>query len=287
MTVPSIIWILIFCYYPMYGVLIAFKRFSYKEGIWGSPWVGLENFQFLFNYNGVGRVFFNTVFLNILFLASTTLLSILLALVFVEIKHKVYNKVVQTIAIFPHFVSWTVVAMFLSGIIGSSGMVTRWITDATGTAPDFYTNPAWWPLILVLLRIWQGAGYGTIVYVAAITGFDQEMYEAASIDGASQWQKIRYLTIPSLVPTMMIMVLLAIGNIFRGDFGLFYQTVQSSALLQPYTDVIDTYVFRLLIDSSDYGVSSAAGFYQSVLCFVTIMICNGIVKKIQPDYALY
>ena len=156
MTVPSIIWILIFCYYPMYGVLIAFKRFSYKEGIWGSPWVGLENFQFLFNYNGVGRVFFNTVFLNILFLASTTLLSILLALVFVEIKHKVYNKVVQTIAIFPHFVSWTVVAMFLSGIIGSSGMVTRWITDATGNAPDFYTNPAWWQLILVLLRIWQG-----------------------------------------------------------------------------------------------------------------------------------
>lgn len=115
----------------------------------------------------------------------------------------------------------------------------------------------------------------------------EKQHATASIDGASQWQKIRYLTIPSLVPTMMIMVLLAIGNIFRGDFGLFYQTVKSSALLQPYTDVIDTYVFRLLIDSSDYGVSSAAGLYQSILCFVTIMICNGIVKKLQPDYALY
>ena len=190
MMVPTIIWVLIFCYYPMYGVLIAFKRFSYKEGIWGSPWVGLSNFQFLFNYNGIGRVFFNTIFLNILFLVSTTILSIILALVFVEIKNKVYNKIVQTIAIFPHFVSWTVVAMFLSGIIGSSGMATRWIVDMTGNDPQFYTNATWWPLILVLLRIWQGAGYGTIVYVAAITGFDQEMYEAAKVRRSHRFQQI-------------------------------------------------------------------------------------------------
>lgn len=143
MTLPAIIWVLIFCYYPMYGVLIAFKKFSYKDGIWGSPWAGFSNFEFLFSYNGVGRIFFNTIFLNILFLVSTTILSILLALVFVEIKNKTYNKIVQTIAIFPHFVSWTVVAMFLSGIIGSSGVLTHWIVNLGGTDPAFYSSPGW------------------------------------------------------------------------------------------------------------------------------------------------
>ena len=287
MTVPSIIWILIFCYYPMYGVLIAFKRFSYKEGIWGSPWVGLENFQFLFNYNGVGRVFFNTVFLNILFLASTTLLSILLALVFVEIKHKVYNKVVQTIAIFPHFVSWTVVAMFLSGIIGSSGMVTRWITDATGTAPDFYTNPAWWPLILVLLRIWQGAGYGTIVYVAAITGFDQEMYEAARVDGATRLQQITKITLPLLKVTAIMLTIMGIGKIFAGDFGMIYALVGDNAQLYPTTDVIDTFVYRALRQLNNLGMSTATSLFQSVVGLILVFTTNQITKRIEPDAAIF
>ena len=271
----------------MYGVLIAFKRFSYKEGIWGSPWVGLENFQFLFNYNGVGRVFFNTVFLNILFLASTTLLSILLALVFVEIKHKVYNKVVQTIAIFPHFVSWTVVAMFLSGIIGSSGMVTRWITDATGTAPDFYTNPAWWPLILVLLRIWQGAGYGTIVYVAAITGFDQEMYEAARVDGATRLQQITKITLPLLKVTAIMLTIMGIGKIFAGDFGMIYALVGDNAQLYPTTDVIDTFVYRALRQLNNLGMSTATSLFQSVVGLILVFTTNQITKRIEPDAAIF
>jgi putative aldouronate transport system permease protein len=156
-----------------------------------------------------------------------------------------------------------------------------------GTAFDLYNTPAAWPIVIIFLRIWKQTGYGSVVYLAAITGLDQEMFEAASIDGASAWQKIKYLTIPSLMPTMMILVLLGIGNIFRGDFGLFYQTVRSSALLQPTTDVIDTYVFRLLIDNGDIGVSAAASLYQSVLCFITIMISNALVKKANPDYALY
>lgn len=181
MTVPTIIWVIIFCYVPMYGVLIAFKKFSYKEGIWGSPWVGLKNFEFLFHYKGVGQIFFNTIFLNLLFIATGTICSIGLALVFVEIKNKIYNKVVQTIAIFPHFVSWTVVAMFLSGIIGGSGTLTQWILSHGGEDPQFYSAAGWWPLILVLLKIWQGAGYGTIVYVAAETDSDS----AANADTAA------------------------------------------------------------------------------------------------------
>ena len=150
---------------------------------------------------------------------------------------------------------------------------------------DLYNTPNAWPIVLIFLKLWKQTGYGSVVYLAAITGLDQEMFEAASIDGASAWQKIRYITIPSLVPTMVIMVLLAIGNIFRGDFGMFYQTVKSSALLQPVTGVIDTYVFGLLINNGDIGVSAAAGLYQSVLCFITITICNKLVKKADGVWA--
>lgn len=234
MTLPAVVWVFVFCYIPMYGVLIAFKDFNFKQGIWGSKWVGLKNFEFLFNYKGVGRIFFNTIFLNILFIATGTLFAVGLALVFVEIKNKVYNKVVQTIAIFPHFVSWTVAAMFLSGIIGGSGTLTQWIIERGGENPNFYGNAAWWPLILVLLKIWQGAGYGTIVYVAAITGFDQGMYEAARIDGASRIQMITRITLPLLKPTIIMLTIMSIGKIFAGDFGMIYALVgDNSSYTQP------------------------------------------------------
>lgn len=287
MTLPTIVWVLIFCYYPMYGVLIAFKKFSYKEGIWGSPWVGLDNFKFLFNYNGVGRIFFNTIFLNVLFLLTSTLLSIILALVFVEIKNKVYNKIVQTIAIFPHFVSWTVVAMFMSGIVGSSGIVTRWIVEAGGEDPLFYTNAAWWPLILVLLRIWQGAGYGTIVYVAAITGFDQEMYEAAKVDGATRMQQITRITLPLLKTTAIMLTIMGIGKIFNGDFGMIYALVGDNAALYPTTDVIDTFVYRALRQLNNLGMSTATSLFQSLVGLVLVFLTNTVTKKIEPDAAIF
>ena len=188
----------------------------------------------------------------------------------------------------PYFISWVVAGAIMYNIFNyEKGVFNHVVTMLGGTAFDLYNTPAAWPVVIIFLRIWKQTGYGSVVYLAAITGLDQEMFEAASIDGASAWQKIRYLTIPSLMPTMMILVLLGIGNIFRGDFGLFYQTVRSSALLQPTTDVIDTYVFRLLIDNGDIGVSAAASLYQSVLCFVTIMISNALVKRANPDYALY
>lgn len=287
MTLPAIIWIVVFSYSPMYGVLIAFKKFSYKEGIWGSPWVGFDNFKFLFNYNGVGKIFFNTIFLNVLFLASTTILSIILALVFVEIKNKVYNKVVQTIAIFPHFVSWTVVAMFLSGIIGSSGIMSKWITEMTGKDPMFYTNAAWWPLILTLLRIWQGVGYGTIVYVAAITGFDQEMYEAAKVDGATRMQQITRITLPLLKVTAIMLTIMGIGKIFAGDFGMIYAIVGDNSQLYPTTDVIDTFVYRALRQLNNLGMSTATSVFQSVVGLILVFTTNRITKKIEPDAAIF
>lgn len=287
MMLPTIIWVLVFCYYPMYGVLIAFKDFSYKLGIWGSPWVGWKNFQFLFNYRGIGRIFFNTIFLNILFILSSTILSIILALVFVEIKNKVYNKVVQTIAIFPHFVSWTVVAMFLSGIIGSRGILTQWIMAGGGEDPALYSSPGWWPLILVLLRIWQGAGYGTIVYVAAITGFDQEMYEAARVDGATRLQQITKITMPLLKTTAIMLTIMSIGKIFNGDFGMIYALVGDNPALYPTTDVIDTFVYRALRQLNNLGMSTATSLFQSVVGLVLVFLTNYATKKVEPDAAIF
>jgi len=287
MTVPTIIWVLVFCYYPMYGVLIAFKDFSYKKGIWGSPWAGLKNFQFLFNYKGVGRIFFNTIFLNVLFIATSTILSIILALVFVEIKNRVYNKIVQTIAIFPHFVSWTVVAMFMSGIIGGSGILTRYIVENGGTDPMFYSSPGWWPLILVLLKLWQGAGYGTIVYVAAITGFDQEMYEAARVDGATRLQQITRITMPLLKTTAIMLTIMSVGKIFNGDFGMIYALVGDNAALYPTTDVIDTFVYRALRQLNNLGMSTATSLFQSIVGLVLVFATNFATKKVEPDAAIF
>jgi putative aldouronate transport system permease protein len=188
----------------------------------------------------------------------------------------------------PYFISWVVAGAIMYNLFNYEKGVVNYILNFLGLQSfDLYNTPTAWPPVIIFLKLWKGTGYGSVVYLAAITGLDQEMYEAASIDGANVWQKIRYITIPLLRPTMMILVLMGIGNIFRGDFGLFYQTVKSSALLQPYTDVIDTYVFNLLINNGDIGVSAAAGLYQSVLCFITITICNKLVKKVDPDYALY
>jgi putative aldouronate transport system permease protein len=287
MTLPAIIWVFIFCYIPMYGILIAFKDFNFKKGIWGSQWVGLKNFQFLFNYKGVGQIFFNTIFLNILFIITGTIFSVGLALVFVEIKNKVYNKVVQTIAIFPHFVSWTVAAMFLSGIIGGSGTLTQWIVDRGAADPNFYGNASWWPLILVMLKIWQGAGYGTIVYVAAITGFDQGMYEAARIDGATRLQMITRITLPLLKPTIIMLTIMSVGKIFSGDFGMIYALVGDNSQLYATTDVIDTFVYRALRQLNNMGMSTATSLFQSIVGLVLVFTTNAIAKRVEPDSAIF
>lgn len=287
MALPATVWVFIFCYIPMYGILIAFKDLNFKKGIWGSEWVGLKNFQFLFNYKGVGQIFFNTIFLNILFIITGTIFSVGLALVFVEIKNKIYNKVVQTIAIFPHFVSWTVAAMFLSGIIGGSGTLTQWIIERGGEDPNFYGSPSWWPLILCLLKIWQGAGYGTIVYVAAITGFDQGMYEAARIDGATRLQMITRITLPMLKPTIIMLTIMSIGKIFAGDFGMIYALVGDNSQLYPTTDVIDTFVYRALRQLNNMGMSTATSLFQSVVGLVLVFATNAFAKKVEPESAIF
>jgi putative aldouronate transport system permease protein len=287
MMLPGIARLILFHYVPLYGILIAFKKYSFKDGIWGSPWVGLENFRFLFNYYGTARIFRNTIVLNILFIASSTVCSVFLALVFVEIKNRMFKKIVQTIAVFPHFVTWTVVAMFLGGIIGANGIISNFIIGLTGKDPDFYNTATWWPLIFVLLRVWQGAGYGTIVYVAAITGFDQEMYEAAWIDGANRWQQVTRITLPMFKTTILMLTILAIGGIFRGDFGMIYALLGDNPELFATTDVIDTFVYRALRQLNNLGMSTATGLFQAVVGFILVRFTNWITKRLEPEAALF
>lgn len=288
MLAPAVLYVLVFSYIPMTGIVLAFKKYQYAGGIYFSPWCGLDNFKALLVAGKLGQVTRNTLLYNIAFIVLGVVFEMGSAILLNEIGGKWFKKIAQSFMFLPYFISWVVVSAVMFNVFNYEKGVVNNILNMTGAeAFDLYNSPGAWPIVLIFLKIWKQTGYGSVVYLAAITGLDQEMFEAASIDGASAWQKIRYITIPSLVPTMVIMVLLAIGNIFRGDFGMFYQTVKSSALLQPVTDVIDTYVFRLLINNSDIGVSAAAGLYQSVLCFITITICNKLVKKVDPDYALY
>ncbi len=288
MLAPAVIYVLVFSYAPMTGIVLAFKKYQYAGGIYGSPWNGLDNFKALLISGKLGQVTRNTVLYNAAFIVLGVICEMGSAILINELGNKFFKKGAQTLMFLPYFISWVVAGAIMYNIFNYEKGVFNHILSFFGAASfDLYNTPEAWPFVLIFLKVWKGTGYGSVVYLAAITGMDQEMFEAASIDGANAWQKIRYLTIPSLIPTMMVLVLLAIGNIFRGDFGLFYQTVKSSALLQPMTDVIDTYVFRLLIDTGDIGVSAAAGLYQSVLCFITITVCNKLVKKVNPDYALY
>ena len=288
MLLPAVLYVVIFSYIPMTGVVLAFKKYNYNGGIYFSPWNGLNNFKALMISGKLGMVTRNTILYNIIFISLGVVLEMGSAILLNELRCKIFKKTAQSFMFLPYFISLVVAGAIVYNIFSFERGVANNILTSLGAKPfDLYNSPGAWPFLLTFLKMWKQTGYGSVVYLAAITSMDQEMFEAASLDGANAWQKIRYLTIPSLIPTMMTLVLLAIGNIFRGDFGLFYQTVKSSALLESVTDVIDTYVFRLLISSGDVGVSAAAGLFQSVLCFVTIMCANGLVKKTNPDYALY
>lgn len=288
MLLPAVLYVITFCYVPMSGLVLAFEKYQYRGGIYRSPWVGLQNFQAILIDGKLPGVTRNTILYNIAFIAFGVVFEMGSAILINELKNRYFKKVAQSFMFLPYFISWVVAGAIMYNIFNYERGIWNSIALALGGSRfDVYNTPNAWPFILLFLKLWKQTGYGSVVYLAAITGMDQEMFEAADIDGANAWQKIRYITIPSLIPTMMVLVLMAIGNIFRGDFGLFYQTVKSSALLQPTTDIIDTYVFRLLINNANIGVSAAVGMYQSVLCFITIMFCNKLVRIVNPDYALY
>ena len=256
MTVPGILFFLVFSYIPMGGLVMAFQNFNLVKGIFGSEFGGLNNFKFLFadgTRQTVLKVIGNTLYLNILFIFFSTLASVALAIIFNEVRNKHVKKVTQTLSILPYFVSWAVIALFLEGFLKADGGMLSTFLAQHGMNISFYSDPGPWRLILVIMRIWQGAGYGAIVYIATITGMDPGIYEAAEIDGASRWQQIIHLTLPMLKPTIVLMTLFSVGRIFYGDFGMIYGLVQDNSMLFSTTDVIDTYVYRMLRQLNNYG----------------------------------
>ncbi|NWL88633.1 sugar ABC transporter permease [Paenibacillus sp. 79R4] len=288
MLLPAVFFFLLFAYIPMAGIVLAFKQFNYSGGIFGSPWNGLSNFRFFFDSGDAWRVTRNTALYNVAFIVVNNSLQIFAAILLFEVAGKWFRKITQTIMFLPYFISWVVVGAIAYNLFNYDvGMVNVLLNKIGFESVDIYNTAAYWPIILVFVAAWKTLGYGTIMYLAAITGIDTEMYEAAEIDGANIFQRIRKITIPSLMPTIIILVLLAIGNIFRGDFGMFYNMVGNNGLLFSSTDVIDTFVFRMLITSNEIGMSAAAGFYQSVLGFVTILLANYAVRKYDKDRALF
>jgi putative aldouronate transport system permease protein len=288
MLAPAVIYTLIFSYYPMAGIVMAFKKYNYADGIWGSPWNGLENFKFFFKSGKAWLVTRNTVLYNALFIVVNMVTQIAAAILLTEIHNKYFRKITQSVMFLPYFISWVIVGVMAFNIFSSDyGFINRIITYFGGKKVSFYTTPQVWPFILLFFNVWKGIGYGSVMYLAAIMGIDTSIYEAAKIDGANVFQRIFKVTIPMILPTTIILFLLAIGGIFKGNFDMFYNLVGSNGLLYNYTDVIDTLTFRALISSNDFGMSSAIGFYQSVLCFVTVLIANKLIGLYEKDYALF
>jgi putative aldouronate transport system permease protein len=288
MLAPATLLVFVFSYIPMGGIVLAFKHFRYQAGIFGSPWVGFENFRFFFISGQAFLVTRNTLLYNLGFIVINTCLEIAFAVILSEMQGKRLKRVVQSFMFLPFFISWVVVSSIAYNILNFEYGALNGLLKSLGLRPvDAYSTPSAWKYILVGLKAWKEVGYGTVVYLAAIVAIDSEMYDAAEIDGANIFQRIRSVTIPCIVPTMVILFLLAVGGIFRGDFGLFYQMIGNNGLLYDATDIIDTFVYRSLTQSSEIGMAAAAGLYQSIMCFVTIMIVNYIVKRTQPDYSLF
>ena len=289
MCLPALIFFLIFAYLPMPGIYVAFVKFDYAKGIFGSKFVGFDNLKFITMSGKLGMLVRNTILYNVAFIATGTILQILIALLFNELTNKVFRKYTQSFMILPNFISYVLVGVFSFAIFNNTNGILNMILQALGRAPiNVYEKAAAWPFILVLINLWKGAGYGSIVYFAALMGMDKEMLEAAKVDGATSFQRIRYITLPTLRPTVIILLLLSIGGILHGNFDLFYNVVGSNnVMLQQSTDVLETFIFRAMVSNSNFSTAAAVSFVQSVFGLVVVLLTNTIVKKIEPDYALF
>lgn len=291
LALPAVILIFVLRYVPMFGIVIAFEDFTAATGFF-SPWVGLKNFRLLFTSPVLWRIVRNTIVLNMLFISSGTIFSVSVALMLNELGNAFFKKIAQSIMFLPFFMSWAVVAMVVYGLFDYEvGTVNVLLRDLGKQRLSFYNKPEWWPWILTMLRVWKGTGSGCVLYLAVLVGIDPQLYQAASIDGASRWQKIRHISLPLLVPTIILLTLLSIGRIFYGDFGMIYAIIGNSAALYPTTDVIDTYIIRALQSTVNFGMSTAVGMSQSVLGFICVYGSNWLTKKWSQrhgeDYSLF
>lgn len=289
MALPAVILFIMFNYVPLFGLLLAFKKFDVNLGIFGSPWVGLENLKFLFlSSSTFWRITRNTVFYYLLFTVTGTILNILLAIGINEFRAKRLGKAFQTVMIMPTFISYAAVSILLGSILKSNtGLVNRLIIAMGGKNVRFYLNADSWPLILWVVRMWKTVGYGSVLYLSVLAGIDQEIYEAAYLDGANARQKMWYITLPMLIPMVVILTLLGLGGIMNSDTGLFFQLTRNTGTLYKTTQVIDSYVYNAILSGTDFGVTTATTLYQSVIGFIMVIGTNLIVRRLAPENALF
>ena len=288
MCVPAIVFFFVFSYMPMPGAYIAFTNFQYNKGIWASPFIGLQNFKFLFQSGQLGLLLRNTILYNLAFIVLGNVLQLTFAILLNEVQSKRYKKVTQSMMFLPYFISDVLVSLLVYNLLNYDyGFISNLVRALGGEMPKVYQMAGAWPIIIVLVNLWKGTGYGTVVYFAAITGMDSSMLEAAQIDGANGFQRIRYIILPTLKPTVVILFLFAIGGILKGNFGLFYNLVGNNSMLFGTTDIIETYVYRSMMNSFNFSQSSAVGLFQSVVGFFIVIGANAFVKKLDSDYALF
>lgn len=284
LTMPMVLYTFIFAYIPMFGIIIAFKDFNYAKGIFGSEWVGFQNFRFFFTSPNALEITINTVGYNLVFIITGTVASVAVALLLYEISSRFLLKTYQTFMFLPNLLSWVVVAYMAYAFLNPRSGI---LDELFKTQTNWYAMPNAWIFILPLANLWKGLGMGALLYYANLMNIDKAYFEAAAIEGANKLQVTRHITLPFLYPLITMLTLLAIGGIFTSDFGLFFQLPMNSTLLYSTTDVLDTYVYRALAKLGNIDMSSAAGLYKSVVGFVLVVICNYAVKKYNPEYSLY
>lgn len=288
MCAPVALIVFFINYLPMFGIIIAFKNYRVDKGFFGSDWVGFKNFYFLFGSQDAWRITRNTIGFNLAFIVMGLVISVAFALMLNEITKKVFIKFYQTVMFFPYFLSWVVAGYMLFAFLNMNlGIINNVLKNYGIEQVAWYSEAKYWPFILILVYIWKSAGYFSIIYYSGLMSIDSEYYEAAAIDGANKLQMVRHISIPLITPLIIVMVLLQVGRIFYSDFGMFWNLPMQSGMLFETTDVIDTYVFRSFRVTGQIGMASAAGFYQSVVGFILVVCSNLIVKRMNPENALY
>lgn len=287
LALPGLITLICFRYIPMFGLLLPFKNYQYDKGLFGSDWCGFENFKFLVNSKDVFLATGNTLFYNFVFIISGIVLGIITALLLNELSSR-FVKLYHTILYIPHFVSWVVAAYIINVLLNVDNGIINHLLISLGKEPiSWYTESKYWPGIIIIANIWKSVGSSAVIYYAALIGINPEYYEAAKIDGAGKLKQIMYISIPMIKNVVIVMFIMSVGRIMYADFGLFYNVPMNSSLLYSTTDVLDTYVYRSLINLNDIGMSSAAAFYQAVIGFALVVITNFVCKKFDPDSGLF
>ena len=288
MTLPAVIYIIMFSYIPMFGIIIAFKDYNYRSGIFGSKWVGLKNFEFLFKSGDLYVILRNTIGYNIVFILLGIALAVALAVLYDALGKSRLIKLNQTLSILPHFLSIVVIGYFVNSFINTDkGLINQFLTSMGEEQVNWYSEPKYWPYILTFVKMWMTVGWNSVIYFSTIKGFNSDYFEAACVDGATWWQRIRHITLPLLKPTIIVLLIMSIGGIMSSGIDLFYIIPRNSGALYSVTSTVDTYVYNGLLKSSNMGMTSATSVFQSVVEFILVVITNAVVRRVSPEDSMF